>query len=424
MAPKAKKQDALRAEIEERLCAQAERDDLTTRQQIIEKRLIEEAEAADAATEAELKRLAEIERQRQAELERQREEARARRRLQIEAKLIAAAKADDAAEDARREAIRLAQEKLDLAALAETLLDEQSGRPRAALTACWDEISRLYSGWGAATIRPGALVCGATLAKADVCAVEVRQLVARLRGIGGAAGQADEAELRLLNMLLKRGGYSEQALQRDQAILAKVTEAIATTAETSASDAYLSATVARAASESPRPPFAPKWRPQPPSMRSRAPAWRQAPSRHALSAVPGGYVAPTLSIQPRALGRANSLHCSSPQGTAFRRVAMYQARHDPRFSNWPSPSLGGPASSVALKLRAPQFVEGEPPAEPAPRLQAAGQVTRPTSAAVAHGYERAATLPRCNQSIPRPSSAPPSISTLVRSEMRSLVYAL
>ena len=480
MAPK-KANEALRLQIEETIVARAQADDAETKRRLIEKRLIAEAEVQDANIAEEIARLERLEAQRRAEAQRRLEAAQAARRLKIEAELLAVAQEENAADEARAEAERLRQEREDLVALAPVLSDERTAAPRSALTACWEEMRSLYMSWGHSTVKPGQLACGAKLVRSSVSPQAVRELAAQLMRGGGGGTEGEEGaggvDLRLLDVFLRRGGFSELLLRKDRAMAAKLADAIAA----SGADEL----PMRLPPPPPPGPFAPKPRCEPPRIigRSAAPAWRRAPtdqvarrpapppppppppppSHHphhhphhrqphappravgavgAVGAAAAG--GPSAHRAGRLKGRVNASLFASPQSTCFRGLAVREARHDPKLSNWPHE--GGPASSRAVNLKAPQlrheraasqqdgdgqgaaWAEAELGAT-APRLDRGASrplTLRPASATVRADAAWAATLPRV-PGVPRPSSAPPvhsGLSPLMRSEMTGLVYVL
>ena len=411
MAPKKNpKQEALRLEIEERLAQEAQADDVETKRLVIEQRLIAGANADDKAIADEIARIeAEILQRLEAE-RRKREAAQARRRIKIEQDMVAMAQEEDAAEEARREAVRLEQERHDLRTLSHTLCDQSTATQRAALTACWDRIASIYSSWGD-KVSPGSLSCGARLAQASVRPEDVRALVGQLmRGqqqADGLEAPPHGVDFRLLDVLLRRGGFSDLVLKRDDATLVKMAKAV-DGGRAREKDGQRPHTPPSSHPLSYAAAFEPKPRPYPPVLQPSAPAWRMAPKPdHVTAARPA---------PPPVKGRVNpSLYASPPH----RGIAIREARHNPRFSYWPHD--GGPA---AIRLNPTSRTHAPPPPHrPTPKTSTA---TRPASAQVRPGAQRAKTLPRV-QALPRPSSAPPShagLSPLMANEMYNIVYAL
>ena len=237
MAPKKVDKEALRLEIEERIVARAKADDEETKRLKIESRLCAEAQAQDAEIAEAIAHAAKMEAER-LRLEQERIEAeRAALRLKIEAELVEVARAENAADEARAEAERLRQERADLVVLAPVLNDMRTAAQRTALTACWEEIRALYSSWGQATVRPGQLACGVRLARCGVSPEAVRMLAAQLMGSARgdeAASVVEDAtgvDLRLLDVFLRRGGYSELLLGKDSAMAGKLAAAVAAASE-------------------------------------------------------------------------------------------------------------------------------------------------------------------------------------------------
>lgn len=360
------KQEAARLVIEERLVLEAKLDDEEVARMKIEKRLVLLAQKADREAAAAEK--AEKERR---EAERLRIEAeKAARRLKLEAGLVSEAQQADAAIEAAIEAERLEQERQDLAALRSALGDAELVLTCRALTIQWEHIEPLFRCWGSEQIGPREFLAGLQLLNLVFDFGEVSRLFRCI------APSPHRVELRLLDVLLRRGGLGERARRAKRGHGDPIAPATAATAGPAA------------ASASPRAPPAEPPLPEPlqgrraPTLRAPPPHYNRTPRRMEPAAVisPPRKRAATAPVQS---------HRSAP---AAPPSAFPSAKRNARLSMaWPPscapPAMPSPPHMLYGGYYAPQpRVAAKPPrwhAEPATKPLARPQsASQPTTALV------------------------------------------
>jgi hypothetical protein len=376
MAPKKAKvdpkQEAARLVIEERLVLEAKLDDEEVARMKIEKRLVLLAQKADreaaAAEKAEKERL---------EAERLRIEAeRVARRLKLEAGLVSEAQQADAAIEAAIEAERLEQERQDLAALRSALGDAELVLTCRALTVQWEQIEPLFRCWGSEQIGPREFLAGLQLLNLVFDSGEVSRL------FGSIAPSPHRVELRLLDVLLRRGGLGERARRAKRGHRDPIAPATASV------PSAVPAAVPAATFASPRAPPAEPPLPEPLQGRrapSRAPTLRAPPLHYHRTP---RRMEPSAVISPpkRPATAPVPSHRSAP---AAPPSAFPAAKRNARLSMaWPPscapPTMPPPPHMLYGGYYAPQpRVAAQPPrwhAEPATKPARPQSAAQPTTA--------------------------------------------
>ena len=360
------KQEAARLVIEERLVLEAKLDDEEVARMKIEKRLVLLAQKADREAAAAEK--AEKERR---EAERLRIEAeKAARRLKLEAGLVSEAQQADAAIEAAIEAARLEQERQDLAALRSALGDAELVLTCRALTVQWEHIEPLFRCWGSEQIGPREFLAGLQLLNLVLDFGEVSRLFRCI------APSPHRVELRLLDVLLRRGGLGERARRAKRGHGDPIAPATAATAGPAA------------ASASPRAPPAEPPLPEPlqgrraPTLRAPPPHYNRTPRR----------MEPAAVISPPEKRPATAPVPSHRSAPAAPPSAFPSAKRNARLSMaWPPscapPAMPSPPHMLYGGYYAPQpRVAAKPPrwhAEPATKPLARPQsASQPTTALV------------------------------------------
>ena len=360
------KQEAARLVIEERLVLEAKLDDEEVARMKIEKRLVLLAQKADREAAAAEK--AEKERR---EAERLRIEAeKAARRLKLEAGLVSEAQQADAAIEAAIEAARLEQERQDLAALRSALGDAELVLTCRALTIQWEHIEPLFRCWGSEQIGPREFLAGLQLLNLVLDFGEVSRLFRCI------APSPHRVELRLLDVLLRRGGLGERARRAKRGHGDPIAPATAATAGPAA------------ASASPRAPPAEPPLPEPlqgrraPTLRAPPPHYNRTPRR----------MEPAAVISPPEKRPATAPVPSHRSAPAAPPSAFPSAKRNARLSMaWPPscapPAMPSPPHMLYGGYYAPQpRVAAKPPrwhAEPATKPLARPQsASQPTTALV------------------------------------------
>ena len=364
----AEKQDAARLVIEETLTRQAREEDQELARTAVEALLLCKAQEEDVELKAELARRAKAEAER-------REAAQLLARLEVEQRLTCEAREADEAYEAELEEQRRKQEAADRAALTPALRDGRTAWTRITLTRRWNQISRVLSGWRPLDIRSDELLSALELLAVRVGRCELGELFSLLPTMppstvpDRSASTLPGVELRLLHVLLQRGGMSDQALTTEPP-------------------------------QSP-PPQRVNFKPDLPRRRPKAPALQAPPSLY----VQMSQVVPRGSTRGGTRTLAKEPTCAPP-------MAVRIAKYNPRYSvAWPPGEAwaadAGP-NGTALCYTAAVLRQGTADKERNVRSfqqRPQSAASAPTSVAAAAGTEKSLKRPDHR----RPETALPSL---------------